>query len=121
MANRRIHIVDSRVLVLGLTFKEDCPDLRNTRVTDIIGELRAAHARVDVHDPLCDAEEARAHLGIELVAKPEPGAYDAIVLAVAHRPFRDMSEAQLTELCKPDAVRYDVKGVWPRSWVDGRL
>lgn len=121
MANKRIHVVDSRILVLGLTFKEDCPDLRNTRVIDIVNELRAANANVDVHDPLCDPNEAREHLGIQLVAEPEAGAYDAVLLAVAHTPFREMDEHALRALCKPQSVCYDVKGVWPREWVDGRL
>ena len=121
MANKRIHVVDSRILVLGLTFKEDCPDLRNTRVIDIVNELRAANATVDVHDPLCDPAEAIEHLGIETVPQPQSGAYDAVLLAVAHTPFRDMDERELRALCKPQSVRYDVKGVWPREWVDGRL
>lgn len=118
MARKRIHVVGARVLVLGLTFKEDCPDLRNTRVVDIVRELRAANAEVDVHDPVADPAEAEAELGLRLLVEPEAGAYDAIVLAVAHGAFR---KADVRHWGKPGCVVYDVKSVLDRSLVDGRL
>jgi len=118
MARKRLHVVGSRVLVLGLSFKEDCPDLRNTRVVDIIGELRAANAAVDVHDPLADPVEARERLGVELLDAPEPGAYDAVVLAVAHAAFRDLD---VRALAKPGGVVYDVKSALADGAADARL
>ena len=121
MAGKRINVVDSRILVLGLTFKEDCPDLRNTRVMDIVRELQAAHAQVDVFDPLADADEAERELGVRPVAAPEAGAYDAIVLAVAHEPFRVMGGEGLRRLCKPTCVVFDVKSQLAAGEFDGRL
>ncbi|GAB2619338.1 nucleotide sugar dehydrogenase [Novilysobacter erysipheiresistens] len=121
MAGKRINVVDSRVLVLGLTFKEDCPDLRNTRVIDIVRELQAAHAQVDVHDPWADADEARAAFGLSLVEAPGQGRYDAIVLAVPHARFRGMGADAILAFGKPDCVVYDVKAALPDAIVDGRL
>ena len=120
MARKRIHVVGSRVLVLGLTFKEDCADLRNTRVVDIVRELQAANARVDIHDPNADADEAKREFGIELVAKPKAGAYDAVVLAVAHRRFLDLPGGVAAFLREPGVV-FDVKGVLPPGVADARL
>ena len=121
MAGKRIHVVDSRILVLGLTFKEDCPDLRNTRVTDIVRELRASHAHVDVHDPLADTGDARVELGIDLVDVPLPGAYDAVVLAVPHHAFVAGGFQAVRAFGKPECVVYDVKSVLGEGGVDGRL
>ena len=121
MAQRRINIVGARVLVLGLAFKENCPDLRNTRVVDIVRELREYHAHVDVFDPWVDAGEARIEHGIDPIAQPQPGIYDAIIIAVGHRQFADLGAAGLRRLGKPDAVLYDVKYVLPLADVDGRL
>lgn len=121
MANKRIHVVDSRVLVLGLTFKEDCPDLRNTRVVDIVRELQASHAQVDVYDPLADAGQAQRELGIALVKAPESGAYDAIVLAVAHAQFNEAARDAFAAWIKPRAVVFDTKAVVARDAVDARL
>jgi UDP-N-acetyl-D-galactosamine dehydrogenase len=120
MAQKRIHVVGSRILVLGLTFKEDCPDLRNTRVVDIVRELQAANATVDVHDPWADAGEAKRELGIELVSKPEAGAYDAIVLAVAHARFLELPGG-VAALGRDPSVVFDVKGVLPAGVADARL
>ncbi len=121
MAGKRINVVDSRVLVLGLTFKEDCPDLRNTRVIDIVRELQAAHAHVDVHDPWADAREAQAEFGLSLVESPGQGVYDAIVLAVPHGRFRELGPEAIRALGKPACVVYDVKAALPDHLVDGRL
>jgi len=118
MARKRLDIVGARVLVLGLAFKEDCPDLRNTRVVDIVRELEAANAAVDVHDPLADAAEARERLGVELVEVPPPGSYDAVVLAVAHAAFRGLD---VRALAKPGGVVYDVKSMLAAGAADARL
>ncbi len=121
MARERISLPDARVLVLGLAFKENCPDLRNTRVIDIVQHFEAFHVQVDVHDPWVDAAEARHEYDINLVAQPEPGSYDAIVVAVAHREFAALGADGLRAFGKPGAVLYDVKYVLPRADVDGRL
>jgi UDP-N-acetyl-D-galactosamine dehydrogenase len=122
MARERIHVVGARVLVLGLTFKEDCPDLRNTRVADLVRELESANARVDVHDPWANADEARHELGIAPVAAPEAGAYDAVVMAVGHACFREMDATALRALGKPGAsVFYDIKYAMPDGVADERI
>jgi len=111
----------SRVLVLGLTFKENCPDLRNTRVVDIVQELRDYGIACDVYDPWASAEDASAEYGIMLTKSLVPGTYDAVILAVAHHQFQTMGVEELRALGKPGAVLYDVKQVFPRGSVDGRL
>ena len=121
MANKRIHVVDSKILVLGLSFKENCPDLRNTRVIDIIHELQAAHAQVDVFDPCVDAEEAKKMFQIDLVSAPAANSYDAIVLAVGHSNFIEMGTAAICKLGKQNSVIFDTKSVLDSSSVDGRL
>jgi UDP-N-acetyl-D-galactosamine dehydrogenase len=122
MARERIHVVGARVLVLGLTFKEDCPDLRNTRVADLVRELESANASVDVHDPWADADESQRELGIRPVAALVPGAYDAVVMAVGHACFREMDAGQLRALGKPGAsVFYDIKYAMPDGVADERI
>ncbi|MCC6303535.1 MAG: Vi polysaccharide biosynthesis UDP-N-acetylglucosamine C-6 dehydrogenase TviB [Gammaproteobacteria bacterium] len=121
MTKRRIPMADSRVLILGLAFKENCPDLRNTRVLDIAAELKGYHADVDIYDPWIDAEEAEHEYRIKPVSSPDAGAYDAVILAVAHDQFRAMGIDGIRRLCKPNAVVYDVKSMFPADQVDGRL
>ncbi len=121
MTRARIQVVDARILILGLTFKENCPDLRNTRVVDIVDELQGYHARIDIHDPWADPEEARHEYGLQLVSQPERGAYDAVILAVAHEQFCDMGIEGIRALCRPNAILYDVKSILPAQAVDGRL
>jgi UDP-N-acetyl-D-glucosamine/UDP-N-acetyl-D-galactosamine dehydrogenase len=121
MHARGLHTASARVLVLGLTFKENCPDLRNTRVIDILHELRSYQVAVDVHDPWVDAGDARAEYGIDMVVAPEPGAYDAIVLAVAHREFIELGADRIRALGKPGAVLFDVKRALPRGQSDATL
>ncbi len=121
LSQRRKHVVDARILVLGLTFKENCPDLRNTRVVDVIHELEDAQATVEVFDPWADAQEARREYGLTPLPEPDKGAYDAVVLAVAHQQFAELGAAGIRALCKPDGVIYDVKGLLPVDDVDGRL
>lgn len=121
MTQRRIHVVDANILILGLAFKENCPDLRNTRVVDIIHEFQSYNARVDVYDPWVEGAEARHEYGITPIAEPKVGHYDAIILAVAHHQFAAMSPAQIRALGKPGCVLFDVKFVLPATAVDGRL
>ncbi|MFM2418743.1 MAG: hypothetical protein RL385_3466 [Pseudomonadota bacterium] len=121
MARRRISLVGARVLVLGLSFKENCPDLRNTRVTDVVAELEKYHVKVDVHDPWVDAAEARHEYRMELAVEPAAGAYDAVILAVAHHQFVELGAAGIRRFGRPTSVLFDVKSVLPKADVDGRL
>jgi UDP-N-acetyl-D-galactosamine dehydrogenase len=121
MLKKGINPVRARVLLLGLAFKENCPDLRNTRVVDIIETLRSYNAEVDVHDPMVDAAEAPHEYGLQLTESPAAGSYDAIVLAVAHRQFAELGAAGVRALGKAECVVFDVKHVLPRDGVDGRL
>jgi UDP-N-acetyl-D-galactosamine dehydrogenase len=106
---------------MGLTFKEDCPDLRNTRVVDIVAELKDYHCDADVFDPWAKAEEADREYGITPIAEPAAGSYDAIILAVAHRQFKAMGAPAIRALGKPNAVIYDLKYVLTASEADLRL
>ena len=122
MVRKGINPVNARILILGLTFKENCPDLRNTRVVDIVHALQGYNARVDVHDPWVDAAEAQHEYGLTPIGNPEQGAYDAIVLAVGHDQFRVLGGEGVRAFGKPEAsIVYDVKYVLPREWMDGRL
>jgi UDP-N-acetyl-D-galactosamine dehydrogenase len=121
MTRRRIHVDGARVLVMGLTFKENCPDLRNTRVVDILRELREYNVVADVYDPWVNPAEARHEYGITPVSEPSAGAYDAIILAVAHKEFREMGAQAVRALGKPAHVLYDLKYVFPASSSDLRL
>ncbi|ALQ94629.1 nucleotide sugar dehydrogenase [Xylella fastidiosa] len=109
------------VLVLGVTFKEDCPDLRNSRALDLVRMFRTLGAQVDVCDPCADPQQALEHEAVTLCTEPKAGAYDAIVLAVAHAQYRMYDVATIAALGKPQAVVYDVKSVWPRAAVTDRL
>ncbi|MCK9504256.1 MAG: Vi polysaccharide biosynthesis UDP-N-acetylglucosamine C-6 dehydrogenase TviB [Porticoccaceae bacterium] len=121
MVRSGINPVRARILVLGLAFKENCPDLRNTRVVDIIEALHGYNAEVDVYDPWVDAAEAKHEYGLSLCQRPGTGEYDAIVVAVGHQEFRTLGASGIRAHGKPDAVLYDVKYVLPREAVDGRL
>ncbi|MGM0702865.1 MAG: Vi polysaccharide biosynthesis UDP-N-acetylglucosamine C-6 dehydrogenase TviB [Pseudomonadota bacterium] len=121
MMKQRIHVEGARVLVLGFAFKENCPDLRNTRVIDIVHELADYNANVDVHDPWIDHEEAQQEYGITPVAQPQPGQYDAIILAVAHRQFAEMGVKAIRDFGKPNHLLYDLKNTLPSYSVDVRL
>jgi UDP-N-acetyl-D-galactosamine dehydrogenase len=120
MLKRRIHVDGSRVLVMGLTFKENCPDLRNSRVIDVIEELREFGVQVDVTDPWADPAEAQREYGVELT-NPVPGSYDGVVLAVAHDQFREGGARRLREFGHSSAVFYDLKSLFPRGESDLRL
>ena len=121
MLRKGINPVRGRVLVLGLAFKENCPDLRNSRVIDIIDTLAEDKMQVDVYDPWVNPAEAQQIFGLTLLQQPQPGSYDAIILAVGHRQFVQQDSLDVRALGKPDAVVYDVKSVLPKDLVDGRL
>jgi UDP-N-acetyl-D-galactosamine dehydrogenase len=121
MTKQRIHVQGARVLVMGLAFKENCPDLRNTRIVDIVGELRDYNVEVDVYDPWVDPEEAVHEYGLAPVAKLEEGKYDAVILAVAHNQFKAMGAEGIRKLGKPQHVLYDLKYVLSPAESDLRL
>ena len=121
MLKRRITVEGARVLVLGLTFKENCPDLRNTRIVDIVKELRDYNITADVFDPWVDVAEAQHEYGLTPIDAPEQGAYDAIIVGVAHQQFKDMGAEAIRALGKPEHVVYDLKYVMPRKAADLRL
>jgi UDP-N-acetyl-D-galactosamine dehydrogenase len=121
MMDNKIQVSGSRVLVMGLTFKENCPDLRNSRVIDIVNALKKYSVQVDVHDPMVEPDNARAEYGMEMLVEPQAGQYDAVIVAVAHNQFRETGAAGIRAYCKPDGVLYDVKYLLPATEVDGRL
>jgi UDP-N-acetyl-D-galactosamine dehydrogenase len=121
MTEKKIHAKGARVLVMGLTFKENCPDLRNSKVVDVVRELEKFGARVDVHDPWVARAEARHEYGITPLRTLRPRQYDCIVMAVAHREFRELGVARVRRLAKARHVLYDIKHVFSRAEVDGRL
>jgi len=121
MLKQRIHVQGAHVLVMGLTFKENCPDIRNTRVIDIIHELGEYNVRVDIYDPWADAAEVMEEYGLEIVTNPEPRLYDGIVLAVAHQQFQEMGIDAIRDLGKEQHVLYDLKYLFPASATDLRL
>jgi len=121
MTKKRIQVVDSNILVMGLTFKEDCPDIRNTRVVDVVQELSGFHCNIDVYDPWIDKEESIREFGISPIEQPEPGKYDAVIIAVAHHQFKSMDITAMRALGKKNHVLYDIKYILPSENVDGRL
>ncbi len=121
MAKRRIHIKGSRILVLGLAFKENCPDLRNSKVIDVIGELRKFGARVEVYDPWVSGREAQMEYGLRPVRTLHRNRYDAAVLAVGHDAFKSLGSAAIRRLCRRNHVFYDIKYAFPAAQSDGRL
>lgn len=121
MLKRRIQVDGARVLVLGLTFKENCPDLRNTRVVDVVRELQDYGVQVDVHDPWADAAEARHEYGLDLVEAPQDGYYDGVVVAVGHDRFREAGAGAMRSFGRADHVLYDLKNVLGARESDLRL
>jgi UDP-N-acetyl-D-galactosamine dehydrogenase len=121
MIGKMIQVKGARVLVLGLTFKENCPDTRNSKVVDVVTELNKFGARVDVYDPWASPAEARHEYGLSLVRSPRPGTYDAVVVAVGHREFAELGIAGVRRLCRKRHVVYDIKHVFPAADTDGRL
>tara|TARA_B110000090_G_scaffold210030_1_gene269487 strand:+ start:610 stop:1887 length:1278 start_codon:yes stop_codon:yes gene_type:complete len=121
MIKKRIQIVDANVLIMGLAFKENCPDLRNSRVVDLVSDFEEYHCHIDVYDPWVDKAEAKKEYGITLVSKPVIGRYDAIVLAVSHDQFKKMTLDELQSFGKENHVLYDIKYLLRSDQVDGRL
>ena len=121
MLKKRIHVADANILIMGLTFKENCPDLRNTRVVDIIEELTSYGANIEVYDPWADPDEARAYYGVTMIDTLPVNHYDGVVLAVAHREFTELGKDDFKRICRQLSVLYDVKHVLPSGIVDGTL
>ena len=121
MLKKRIQVQDAKVLIMGLTFKENCPDIRNTRVVDIVAELKTYGVNVDVYDPWVNADEAFEEYGIRPVENATQAKYDAIILAVAHQEFKQMSIAEIRALGKEQAIIYDLKYLFPSDQTDARL
>src|SRR5690242_12285284 len=121
MTLKRIHVNGARALVLGITFKENCPDIRNSKVVDVVRELEKYGADVDIYDPWADGQECRHEYGVRPIRSLASKQYDAAVVAVAHREFREMGSKGVRRLCRKNHVLYDIKHVFPVTEVDGRL
>jgi len=121
MMNRKIQVSGSRALVLGLTFKENCPDLRNSRAIDVVRELLRYNVVVDIYDPCVTPENVRKEYALDMITEPAPGNYDAVIIAVGHNQFRETGAGRLRALCRSGGVLYDVKGLLPADAVDARL
>ncbi|WMS41544.1 nucleotide sugar dehydrogenase [Acuticoccus sp. MNP-M23] len=121
MMRKRLPVVGSKILVMGLAFKENCPDIRNSRVTDIVAELTALHADVDVWDPWVDPAEAEREYGLTVRQDAPPPGYDAMILAVAHTAFSEIGASGIRALGAPGAVFFDVKSLFEKGQSDGRL
>jgi len=121
MAAKRIHVNGARVLIMGITFKENCPDVRNSKVVDVVRELRKYGARVHVYDPWANSADCQREYGLRPVRKLDSRCYDAVVVAVAHRQFREMGAEGVRRLCRKKHVLYDIKHVFKANEVDGRL
>jgi len=121
MTKKRIHVVDSKILIMGLTFKENCPDLRNTRVVDLISEFESFNCHVDVYDPWVDKQEAEEEYELTPIEEPQTGAYDAVILAVAHDEFKELGAEKMHSYGKEQYVLYDIKYLLDINDVDGRL
>ncbi|KXJ49255.1 MAG: Vi polysaccharide biosynthesis protein VipA/TviB [Colwellia sp. Phe_37] len=122
MASKKVNIVDSKILMLGLTFKENCPDLRNTRIVEMIDELtKTYNAKVDVFDPWVDKQEAQVVYNLNLIDQPAAGQYDAMIVAVSHDQFKELGIEGVKALGKDNHVVYDIKYLFPSDGVDGRL
>ncbi len=121
MIKRKLPVNGANVLVMGLTFKENCPDVRNTKVVDILAELNEYDANVDVYDPWVNPEEAKHEYGVELIDKPQNAHYDAVIFAVAHNEFKALSSADIKALMKAEHVIYDLKYMLDPQLADIRL
>lgn len=121
MVKKRIQVVGSKILVMGLSFKENCPDIRNTKIIDMVQALKEYDLDIDIYDPWVDKSEAQAEYGLEPIDLPEQGQYDAIVIAVAHEQFKSMTRQDFNTLAKEKYVLYDLKYVLEQSESDLRL
>lgn len=122
MTRRGFPVVGSRILIMELSFKEDCPDLRNSKVIDVIRGLQEYSAQIEIWDPWVNREDARHEFGVDIeTGEPPVGRYDAVVMAVAHKDFIAMGAERVREFGRPGAVFFDVKGVFAKHESDGRL
>jgi UDP-N-acetyl-D-galactosamine dehydrogenase len=121
MTRKKIQVADSNILVMGLTFKENCPDIRNTKVIDVIKELDSFHANVEIYDPWADAQQVQHEYDLELVTQPELGRYDAVIVCVAHDQIKAMGVDKIRALCKDTHVIFDVKYILDKEQIDDRL
>lgn len=121
VSRKKIHIDEARVLILGFTFKGDCPDVRNTKIIDIVEELKSFNMKVDVYDPWTDHSEVKREYGISTILTLVENTYDAIVIAVDHSQFKSWGEGKIRSLGKANHVLYDVKHVLPKGCSDIRL
>ena len=121
MTQKRIQVNGARILVLGITFKENCPDIRNSKVVDVIRELQKYGAEIDVYDPWADPGECRHEYGLRLTRSLQRSGYDAAIVAVGHQEFRELGAARLHKLCRRNHIIYDIKHVFGATEVDGRL
>jgi UDP-N-acetyl-D-galactosamine dehydrogenase len=121
MLKKRIHVQDAKVLIMGLTFKENCPDIRNTRIVDIVEELKTYGVSVDVYDPWVNSNEAFEEYAIRPINQPGLGKYDAMILAVAHQEFKEMPIKEIRALGKAQSIIYDLKYLFPADQTDARL
>lgn len=113
MTQEKINVVDANVLIMGLSFKENCTDLRNTKVIDIFNTLKTYHVNVEVFDPWIDSMNAKEEYGISLVEKVEEDKYDAVIIAVAHDDFRELGLSQIRKYAKTNSVIFDIKYLFP--------
>ena len=121
MLKKKMHVVDAKILILGFTFKENCPDIRNTRVIDIVNEFATYHSQVDIYDPWIVLDEANAKYNASFLPELPSEKYDAIILAVNHDEFKNLGAEKILALGKENHVLFDVKNVLPKNQVDGRL
>ena len=121
MMQKEVDVKGAKILIMGLTFKENCPDLRNTKVVDIISELRDFHLEVDVYDPWADVKEAEEEYGETLIEQPAVNHYDAVVLTVAHDKFKRLGREGIALYTKPKSIIYDLKYILPFEETDLRL
>ena len=115
MTRNRIHVVDSRILILGFAFKENCPDLRNTRVVDVVNSLKDFNVNVDIYDPWVSSGDAEHEYGLSLIEKPEANQYDAVIVAVSHTAFREMGIEAIRAYGKASSIVFDVKYLFPKQ------
>lgn len=121
LTKKRIQIVDSNILIMGLAFKENCPDIRNTRIVDLVSALSEYHTNVDIYDPWVDKKEALEEFNLSLIERPEKEKYDSIIIAVAHDEYREMGAKGIKALGKAEHIIYDIKYLLPTNKVDARL
>jgi UDP-N-acetyl-D-galactosamine dehydrogenase len=121
MTKKKIQVVDSNILVMGLTFKENCPDIRNTKVIDVITDLNSFHANIDIFDPWADKAEVMHEYGLNLTENPKEDHYDAVIIAVGHNEIREMGIDAIRKLCKTEHIIFDVKYLFNKDEVDDRL